>query len=173
MKFTLVDHQEIEKLSTAQRYGWGAFLIGITLFLIHALWPVVGIIFDRVLLERRLQTTGITVTGRITEMRYYTPDPGTKNPQRFIGYYPDVSYVVGSTTHVLKAGKPGPIDQAQKNSYIGREVQVRYLPDLPKQAILPQWHESEFKTWFPVVALMLFVLLLMTYLCYVTWPKKK
>jgi hypothetical protein len=73
----------------------------------------------------------------------------------------------------LQAGKPGPISQAEKDSYIGREVQVRYLPDSPKTARLPKWHEPEYKTALPVLALLLFVFSLMPYLCYVTWPKKK
>jgi hypothetical protein len=173
MKFTIVDHKEIEKLSTQQRYGWGVLLIGLTLYMGYLLLPLVGLIFDRLLLERRLETEGIAVTGKITEMRYYTPSASTKNPQRFMGYYPNVSYIVGSSTYVLQAGKPGPISQTEKNRYIDREVQVRYLPDSPKIAMLPKWHEPEYKTSLPVLALMLFVLLLMPYLCYVTWPKKK
>jgi hypothetical protein len=86
MKFAIIDHQEIEKLSTQQRYGRGALLIGLTLYMGYLLLPLVGLIFDRLLLERRFQTEGIEVTGKITEMRYYTPSASTKNPQRFIGY---------------------------------------------------------------------------------------
>jgi hypothetical protein len=167
----LINRADIERLTSSDRKWWATILTIVGCTTAFMLYPILEIMIKDYLLDKRFETQGVTVYGEIKSTRYYEAK-NIKNPQRFTGHYPNVSYAVGTQTFVFQSSLPKPLNKRDADRLIGQQPTIIYLKDDPSKARISKWHESVWGSLMPIFSILMFVLVFCCLFVIAMWPKK-
>jgi hypothetical protein len=167
----LIDRKAIANLSVAQREGYAVTLILLTGIPLFVLYLFGGIIFDEYKLDKRYELEGIRAEGEVTSFRYYQGKG--KNPERFTGYYPNVTFTTPNGPVTIEASFGEPVTAEKQQGLLGWKLNVAYLPEQPERGRVITWHHTFASGAWPLLLLCAVSTILVFYYAYVMWPHRR
>lgn len=110
----------------------------------------------------------VQVEGEVTAFRYFQATE--KNPERFTGYYPKVTFATPTGLVTVDASTGSPLALADQPAMLGRKVDVRYLPEKPMHGRVVQWPRAFALDALPLVTLLVLAAFGTLYFAWVMWP---
>ncbi len=165
----LINRAKISTLSHSARQGYAVLLILMACCFLYAAYLFGEMIFREYQLSARYSREGIKAEGVVTGFRFFQATG--KNPERYTGYHPNVTFTTPNGPVILNASTGEPLTSAaQQKFWLGREVHVLYLPDQPDRARVLEWPTEFLPGLMLMTAFMFVVSMLVLYFARVMWP---
>lgn len=167
----MINHTAISRLSDSERKGYAWLITAFTCGLAYMLFVLSSFPFKEYQLNKQYANEGIQVEGVVSGFRFFQFTG--KNPERFTGHYPNVTFSTPTGYVTLKSDYAHPLSVAEQKAMLGRKVDVRYLHQQPERGRVVQWHRDQGHQTLPLIFLLTAAVAAMAYYARVMWPPKR